>query len=214
MKGWGALTIEAGVSAKLVNNLENQCHGVDPIYPDEAMYVDGPVALKLGATLDLNGVNLITTQAVILLGGAQITGAGDVIVVASKTCFGDFDNNGVIDDDEEDVILAAINTGNCLTDNVLCDFNLDQKVGLLDVFRFNRNRTAGCVSVCGGESASGGGGGGFAADDIEAMAAWSNENMTAAQRAEFAQDLLDIVEEHPAVPDAPQMLQLAAMLDE
>ena len=79
----------------------------------------------------MNGYNLITTQQPQVDG--TITSPGQVIVVGAKTCYGDFDNDGDIDDDDEAILDAAMNTDP--TDNVLCDYDLDCQVGLLSIVR-------------------------------------------------------------------------------
>lgn len=214
MKAWAALTVEEDVTATLVDDVaENQCHGDEaPIYPNEAMYVDGLVWVQTGATLDLNGNNLITTELPLEDGTIE----GDVILVVHKTCYGDFDNDLDVDLDDYAVFFAAITSTNDKTRNVLCDHNLDCDVDLADFgyFQFNfrgPDVPPGCACFEGGISGDGVEG---SEVDVDALAIWCHANLRPRQLNELNVKLLTIAEDRPNAPDAPQMRRLAELLVE
>jgi len=168
------------------------------------VYVDGPVRLAGGATLDLNGVNLITTEPPVAHDpGSIVTDFGDIIVVEDKTCFGDFDNDGDIDETDEFTLAVAMLDKR----NVLCDYNLDCKIGLVDQYRFYQNMAVGCAAVCGGNGAAAGGG-----TTVPEMAAWDQKNLTVAERNKLVKGLHGVLAQYPDHPDATDMLALASTL--
>lgn len=144
MKPWAALTVAEDATAKLVDDVENQFHGAQTrVFDTEAVYVEGSVWVKGDAVLTLglgnDAVNLITTEEPMLGSGADILGPGDVIVVPSKTCYGDFDNDGDVDEDDRLTFCSFESGSGNPTTNVLVDYDLDGDVDDDDAEAFSAN---------------------------------------------------------------------------
>jgi len=139
LRYWRSLTVLTGTTARLVdeynylNGTPNSDHGGDgTIYPDEAMFVLGPVKVQEGAILDLNGLNLYTPTFSIIQGSVINGTITQVVPLSYGTFDGDFD----VDDDDRAIFEAAFSGDGVPTTNILCDFDHDGDVDELDRLKF------------------------------------------------------------------------------
>lgn len=152
VKPWGGFTVGGGTVAVLVDqhstsvSLPNDDHGAAPLaHPAEALFVDGVVAVEPGGILDLNGLNLYTTQAPLVHG---LVIGGDVIEIRPRP-FGTFDEDADVDEADRAILLAAMSGSGVPSGNPLCDADGDRDVDAADLAAFEANFTgAGIPADC------------------------------------------------------------------